>query len=237
MFRLAGERMEELGASFVITGEVVGQRPKSQMRFGLGVVEQDSGLKGYLLRPLSAKFLTPTMPETEGWVDREKLLGLHGRSRKPQMELAAEFGIKNYATPAGGCLLTDENFSRALRDLKKHGGLTNPGMRILSFGRQFRLSDTAKLTVGRNHAENEHLFKLRPEDDMLVKVTHHKGPVGVLSGDATDGNLELAARVVARYSDTDAGESVAVRIWSSEDDSREVTVVPFSSKEVKELAI
>ncbi|MCK4512037.1 hypothetical protein KAW64_09870, partial [bacterium] len=123
------------------------------------------------------------------------------------------------------------------RDLKKYGGLTNLGMRILSFGRQFRLSDTAKLTVGRNHAENERLFELRSEDDMLVKVIDHKGPVGVLSGKATDGNLELAARVVARYSDTDVGESVSVRVWSSEDDSREVTVVPFSSKEVKELAI
>lgn len=237
MFRLAGERMEELGASFVITGEVVGQRPKSQMRFGLGIVERDSGLGGRLLRPLSAKLLTPTVPETEGWVDREKLLGLHGRSRKPQMELAEKFGVKDYATPAGGCLLTDENFSRALKDLKKHERLTNDGMRILSFGRQFRLSDTAKLTVGRNHAENERLFKLRCEDDMLVKVIDHKGPVGVLSGNSTDENNKLASRVVARYADVDAGESVTVRIWSSEDDSREVTVVPFSSKEVKELAI
>ncbi len=237
MLRLAGERLEELGASFVITGEVVGQRPKSQMRFGLGVVERVSGLEGYLLRPLSAKLLPPTVPEIKGWVDREKLLGFHGRSRKPQMALAEEFGIKTYATPAGGCLLTDENFSRALRDLKEHGRLTHSGMRILSFGRQFRLSDTAKLIVGRNHTENTQLFRLRSEDDLLVKVMDHKGPVGVLSGDATDGDIELAARVVARYSDADAHESVTVRAWSSEDDSKKITVAPFSSKEVKELAI
>jgi tRNA U34 2-thiouridine synthase MnmA/TrmU len=237
MFRVAGERMEELGASFIVSGEVVGQRPKSQMRFGLGVVERESGLTGYLLRPLSAKLLAVTVPETEGWVDREKLLGLHGRSRKPQMELADGYGIRNYATPAGGCLLTDENFSRGLKDLKKHGRLTNPEIRILSFGRQFRLSDTAKLVVGRNHAENEHLFELRPDDDILVKVIGHKGPVGVLSGDATDRDLELAGGVVARYSDTDGNERVSVRVWSSEDDSREIYVVPFGSKEVKDLAI
>ncbi len=237
MFRIAGQRMEGLGASFAVTGEVVGQRPKSQMRFGLGAVERESGIEGYLLRPLSAKLLAATVPETEGWVDREKLLGIHGRSRKPQMELAEKYGIRNYATPAGGCLLADENFSRGLRDLKKHGRLTNPEIRILSFGRQFRLSDTAKLVVGRNHAENERLFEFRPEDSMLVKVTGHKGPVGVFSGDATDENLELAGRIVARYSDSEGSEPVTVRIWSSEDDSKDINVVPFASKEVKDLAI
>jgi len=237
MVRRASEKMEELGADFIVTGEVVGQRPKSQMRFGLGVVERESGIQGRLLRPLSAKLLSPTVPETEGWIDRERLLGLHGRTRKPQIELAEHYGIERYTSPAGGCLLTDENFARALKDVKNHGDLSTVDVRLISMGRQFRLSDTGKLIVGRNHAENERLFELETEGVLFVKCVEHKGPVGVFRGEATPENLEAAARVVSRYADTDDAETVRVRCWGANHEPREMTVEPLTSRRVKELAI
>jgi tRNA U34 2-thiouridine synthase MnmA/TrmU len=236
MVRRAGERMNELGASFIATGEVVGQRPKSQMRYGLEAVERESKLKGYLLRPLSAKLLPPTVPETEGWVDREKLLGLHGRTRKPQMELAERFGIEEYESPAGGCLLTDENFARAMRDLRDHEGLTDPAVRLLSIGRQFRLSERAKLAVGRNHAENERLFSLEFPGAIYVKVIGCKGPVGVISGSPSAADEELAGAVVARYADTGDAETVPVEIRRS-DAQHTVEVAPMASREVRKLAV
>jgi tRNA-specific 2-thiouridylase len=237
MVRRAATKMEELGASFVVTGEVVGQRPKSQMRFGLEVVERESRLKGYLLRPLSARLLSPTVPEESGWIDREKLLGLHGRTRKPQMELASEFGITHYASPAGGCLLTDENYSRGIRDLIDHGGLSVADVRLLSVGRQFRLSERAKLVVGRNHGENEALFGLAPPGSKLVKTVDKKGPVAVLAGEPNDEDFELAAGVVARYADTSKDEVVRVHIWTDDGSSTECNVTPLRPRSVRELAI
>ncbi len=237
MVRQAGERMESLGASFIVTGEVVGQRPKSQMRFGLEVVEHDSGLSGLLMRPLSAKLLAPTIPEKEGWIDRERLLGLHGRTRKPQLELARQYGITQYLSPAGGCLLTDENFARALKDLRAHGEVSVPTVRLLSVGRQFRISDRAKLSVGRNHAENEALFGLRPPGALFVKAVDRKGPVGVLQGDASDEDERLAGAVVARYADTPAGEAVLAQVWEEDGASREFEVVPLPPEKIRGLKI
>ncbi|MFH1502005.1 MAG: tRNA 4-thiouridine(8) synthase ThiI [Candidatus Eisenbacteria bacterium] len=237
MVRKASDRMGELGASFIVTGEVVGQRPKSQMRFGLDAVERESGLKGLLLRPLSAKLLAATTPETEGWVDRERLLGLHGRTRKPQMELAARFGITKFASPAGGCLLTDENYARVFRDLRDHEQLSLDSVRLLSVGRQFRLSDRAKLVVGRNHSENELLFQLKPESAVFLKTVDHKGPVAVLSGDPNEADVETAARLVSRYSDSPAGETTRVQVWSEGGGSREVEVVPLAPREARGFAV
>ncbi len=237
MVRRAAEKMKELGASFVVTGEVVGQRPKSQMRFGLEAVERESGLKGLLLRPMSAKLLAPTIPETEGWVDRERLLGLHGRTRKPQMELAQEFGITKFASPAGGCLLTDENYARVFRDLMEHGQMSLGSVRLLSVGRQFRLSDAAKLSVGRNHSENEALFELKPPGELFLKVVDHKGPVAVLGGSPGADDIETAAAIVARYSDAPAAEPVKVQVWDGAESGREVTVVPLTPRETRRFAV
>jgi tRNA-uridine 2-sulfurtransferase len=237
MVKSAGARLEDLGASFVVTGEVVGQRPKSQMRFGLDAVERESGLAGLLLRPLSAKLLKPTIPELEGWVDREKLLGLHGRTRKPQMELAERFGIETFASPAGGCLLTDENYARVFRDLRDHEQLSIPAVRMLSVGRQFRLSDAAKLSVGRNHAENEALFRLKSEGDLLLKAVDHKGPVGVMSGRPGPEDIEIAARIVARYADAPRGEPTRVQVWNEGSRESILEVVPFEPREARRYAV
>ena len=229
--------MKEQGAAFVVTGEVVGQRPKSQMRFGLEAVEREAGLRGLLLRPLSAKLLAPTIPETEGWVDRGRLLGLHGRTRKPQIELAERFGITTYASPAGGCLLTDENYARVFRDLRDHGQMSVPAVRMLSVGRQFRLSDEAKLSVGRNHSENEALFRLKPEEDLLLKALDHKGPVAVLAGTPGSEDTRVAARIVARYSDAPRDEVARVQMWNEATEPRVLEVLPFGPREARRYAI
>lgn len=237
MVRRAGQRLDELGASFIVTGEVVGQRPKSQMRFGLTAVERESGVKGLLLRPLSAKLLPATVPETEGWVDREKLLGLHGRSRRPQMELARQFGITTFASPAGGCLLTDENYARVFRDLRDRGEVTIESVRLIAVGRQFRLPAGSRLSVGRNHAENERLFDLRPEGALLLKTAGHKGPVGVMLGDGRPADVECAARIVARYSDAPRDAPARVQVWGTAGEMSELRVLPLPPREVRGYSI
>ena len=148
MFRLAAIVMEDMGASFLFSGEVLGQRPKSQTQNALNYVNKRSGLPGFILRPLSAKRLTPTSAEEQGMVNRDLLLDFSGRSRKPQMALAKEYGITKYPAPAGGCLLTDKGFSDRLRDLFAHQtSYDERDFEFLKYGRHFRLSDTAKAIV------------------------------------------------------------------------------------------
>jgi hypothetical protein len=152
------------------------------------------------------------------------------------MDLAERFGIDEYESPAGGCLLTDENYARAVLDLKEHEGLSEPGVRLLSLGRQFRLSERSKLTVGRNHSENERLFALDPPDALYVKAEDFKGPIGVVTGEPSDDDVELAASIVSRYADTSESDGVRVRVTSG-DESRRVTVVPLGPRDVREFAI
>ena len=154
LLKKAREYMPEIGASFVITGEVLGQRPMSQHRKALDMIERESGLEGLILRPLSAKLLPPTMPEKIGVVDREKLLKISGRSRKTQIELAREFSIIDYPCPAGGCLLTDKNFAAKMRDAMARSDIKAHDIPILKIGRHLRLTDEFKLIVGRNEVEN-----------------------------------------------------------------------------------
>src|SRR3989338_4964119 len=155
MFKIAKRYMEELGAGFVVTGEVLGQRPMSQMKRPLSLIETDSGLEGLLLRPLSAKLLEPTLPELLGIVDRERMLRIAGRSRHEQIELAAVNRISGYSTPAGGCLLTDEQFARKAKDLFEHEERpTTKDMELLAIGRHFRLGPRTKVILGRNELEN-----------------------------------------------------------------------------------
>lgn len=236
MVRRALAKMEELGASFVVTGEVVGQRPKSQMRFGLEAVERESAAAGLLLRPLSAKLLPPTIPEQRGWVDREKLLDLHGRTRKPQFEFARSCGLERFKSPAGGCLLADENYSRALRDLRDHGQLSVGAVRLLKTGRQFRISERAKLVVGRNQAENATLSELTPEGDLALRAIDRKGPVAVLAGGASDEDARTAAAIVASYADAGPSDEVRVQLRGG-GRALEVTVAPLPRDQVRAFAI
>ncbi|MCQ9206680.1 MAG: hypothetical protein NG740_02205 [Omnitrophica bacterium] len=210
-FKKAAEYMRSTGASFVFTGEILGQRPMSQRRDAMQTIERDSGLSGLIVRPLSAKLLEPTAPEKTGLVDREKLLSIKGRSRKPQIRLAKEFGINDYPCPAGGCLLTDPGFAARIRDLMKHTpSFTTNDVQILKTGRHFRLTDKAKLAVGRNEKENNRLTELAQENDTLLFPKDTTGPTALLRGTSDEKTLLLSASIVARYSDSNPNEPLDI---------------------------
>jgi len=198
MFEVAKRVMEEWGASFLISGEVLGQRPMSQNSDSLQKVLNLSNCEGLLLRPLSAKALTPTIPETQGWVDREKLENINGRNRERQMELAEQFGLKDYEAPGGGCLLTDENFSNKIRDFIAHDTFSVEDIPTLKYGRQLRLPEGAKLIIGRNAEDNAVLEAI--ENSKFIHIhTELVGPHAMLSRIATDNDKTLAAKLVLAY--------------------------------------
>jgi hypothetical protein len=212
MLTKARELMATYGASFLITGEVLGQRPMSQRRDTLRVIERDSGCTGLLLRPLCAKLMNPTEAELEGLVDRERLYGFSGRSRRQQKLLAKELGITDYPTPAGGCMLTDVNLASRIRHF--HDGLFSFGQqeriaddfRLLVIGRQFKLGEDVWFILGRNERENQQLTALRGPDDWLLWMPERSGPLGLLRygglkvADAREGEvLRSLAGIVVRY--------------------------------------
>ncbi|RLB76373.1 MAG: tRNA 4-thiouridine(8) synthase ThiI, partial [Deltaproteobacteria bacterium] len=212
MCKVAGQLMDKEGASFVITGEVLGQRPMSQNKQSLMLVAKDSGLDRLLLRPLSAKHLPITIPEEEGWVDRELLLDFKGRSRKPQMELAEKLGIRDYPSPAGGCLLTEEVFARRLKDLISQDQLlTKKRIEMLKLGRHFRFGPKTRAVVGRNERENQILKTLMDKEDVLLQCQSIPGPVVVVWGEYDANLLKTTAELTAAYSDSRTSEQVAVR--------------------------
>ncbi len=209
MIREAGAIMAAEGFDLVFTGEVLGQRPMSQNRGSLNLIARDSGIAERLLRPLSAKALKATQPEVLGRVDRERLLNLSGRGRKRQIALAEEYGIKRYPAPAGGCLLTDPGYARRLKELLgRVGEATRQELELLKWGRQFRLPGGAKAVVGRIQRENEALLSLKTPADFLVKVEKYPGPLVLVSGPASDADLEEAAGLAAAYSDAPEGTPV-----------------------------
>jgi tRNA-specific 2-thiouridylase len=224
MIRIMGEMLQEEGASFVITGEVVGQRPMSQNIKALSIVECESGLQGLVLRPLSAKRLQPTIPEKRGWIDREKMMGVSGRSRKPQMELAEKLHIKEYPSPAGGCLLTDEVFSRRLKDLLSvKPDFELKEIELLKVGRHFRLGPNTKLVVGRNKKENQVIHALWKESDLLLSTMSVPGPTVLVSGDVSHELADLAASMTVSYSDAKNDELTEVSLKGQGMDEERMT--------------
>ncbi len=209
-FRKAKEVMNQVGASFVITGEVLGQRPMSQHKRQMDIIERESGLEGFVVRPLSAKLLPPTIPEKMGWINREHLLNIEGRSRRIQISLAKEFGINDYPCVAGGCLLTDAGFARKIRDLIKHDELNLPNIQLLKAGRYFRLSKEAKLVVGREEGENELLGRLTQDNDYFFTPVHINGPSAIGRGLFNPDLIELSCKIVARYCDREGNNYVEI---------------------------
>ncbi|MGD0994748.1 MAG: hypothetical protein ABR909_04390 [Candidatus Bathyarchaeia archaeon] len=206
MIKKAKKYAKEIGADFLFTGEVLGERPKSQHYPALRVIEEEAGLKGELLRPLSAKLLPETVAEKKGLVDRAKLVNIQGRSRKPQFELAREFGIKSYPSPAGGCLLTCEEYSKKLRDLfanKKRVSMAD--VALLRVGRHFRLAKN-KIIVGRNEAENKLLTVRKTKSEYYFELPEIVGPITILQGPKTKKAIETAAKLTAYYSDAKTGK-------------------------------
>jgi len=197
----AREYLKEEGASFIITGEVLGQRPMSQRSDTLRIIERDSGTEGILLRPLSAKHLKPTFPEEQGWVDRKKLFDFKGRGRKPQMMLANHLGIKEYPTPAGGCLLTDSQLSTRIRWLfDNHTDVAVEDVLLTKVGRHFALTEKTLLIVGRLKEENESIAELSRRGDILLELLKNPGPLSLLRGSFTPEVLKVAASITVRYS-------------------------------------
>lgn len=213
MFRKAGEIMEAEGYDFLFSGEVLGQRPFSQNRQALEQVARASGFPDRIVRPLSALRLPPTGPEQSGLVDRKRLLGLMGRSRKPQMELARQWGITKFPSPAGGCLLTDPAFSARLRDLfEREQDWDLRDLYLLSVGRHLRLTPYRKVVVGRNHNENEKLASLARDQDAQLTAVDYPGPLALVPHGGPREVLEKAASVCLRYSDAPASGTHAVLI-------------------------
>jgi tRNA-specific 2-thiouridylase len=230
MFAVAKRIMEAEGASFLISGEVMGQRPMSQNKDALQTVLDESNCNGLLLRPLSAKMLTPTIAEINGWVDREKLEGITGRSRDRQMQLASEIGLDDFESPGGGCLLTDEHFGKKMFDFIKYDKFEVKDILVMKYGRHFRLSDGAKLVVGRNKEENEHLRKIDNDKYSHLSTVGIMGPHSLLSKNATESDKALAAKIILTYCKTKTDESYIVSI-----DELKISSSPFASRDETRL--
>jgi tRNA U34 2-thiouridine synthase MnmA/TrmU len=229
----AREFADKHNFDFIITGEVVGQRPKSQRAATLPIIARESGAEDVLLRPLCAKNLLPTKPEREGWVDREKLYGFSGRSRKPQVELATKFGFTDWAQPAGGCcFLTDESYSRKLADLWGARGERRyelDDIMLLKVGRHVRPEPHYKLIVGREEGENNFLEGYR-RDFAHIRMVSHNGPLILVDGTPSDDDLVRAAQIAGRFSQGREADSITVEIVNKTGVARQVTVVPMRSE-------
>lgn len=202
MVKKAWEMKEAMGFHFLFTGEVVGERPMSQRRDTMPLIQREAGVQGWLLRPLSAKILPPTEPELRGWVDRQRLVGISGRSRRPQMAMAAGFGIQDYPSPAGGCcFLTDVSYAQKLKDLWDHRGekrYTLDDILLLKAGRHLRPDSRFKVIVGRDESENGFLAGFR-QGRVMLQAQNVPGPLALVEGELDDAALTLACRLVARF--------------------------------------
>jgi len=214
MLKHARQFMEMVGADFLVTGEVLGQRPMSQRKDMLYHIDKDAGVTDMVLRPLCARLLRETIAEQRGIVDRGRLFSFNGRSRKPQMALAMEFGLDAYPAPAGGCLLTEPNYAFRLKELFEHA--PSPSMKdidLLRVGRHFRYSPRFKIIVGRDRAENDVIEALAQEGDYLLRVEGCGSPMTLVPGNVTAESLRYAASVCARYSDEKYLGEVAVSVF------------------------
>jgi tRNA U34 2-thiouridine synthase MnmA/TrmU len=238
MFRLAGAVMHERGFDFLFSGEVLGQRPMSQVKTSLRYVEKHSGMDGYILRPLSAKLLPETIPEQQGLVDRGRLLDIRGRGRRDQIALARRFGIADYPAPAGGCLLTDKGFSARLKDLFDHSlDFTEADVGLLRCGRHFRLTPETKLVIGRTEKDNENILQHHePLRHVVLDVRDHPSPTGLLSGAADESAIALAASICVGYSKAPKLAPVDV-VVQGPDGERTVQATGIAPDDVRRLMI
>jgi tRNA U34 2-thiouridine synthase MnmA/TrmU len=229
--------MEENDFDFIITGEVMGQRPMSQRKDLLPVVVRESGADDLLVRPLCAKNLAATLPEREGWIDREKMKGFSGRNRKPQMALAKEYGFEDYATPAGGCcFLTDKSYSDKLVDLwqarnKKEYELDD--IMLLKVGRHLRPAPHYKLIVSREDGENKFLQGYKKRFG-FIEIKSHNGPLTLIDGELSDEDLKLASRIAARFSQGREADSVTVRTKTKDGEEKQFDITPMPASEIKQ---
>ena len=207
MIRSAKELMEKVGAKFIISGEVVGQRPMSQRLPALNCVNKLSQANDIVLRPLSAKLLPPTLPEKEGWIDRNKLLDISGRDRKRQLELAKKFGLEHYESPAGGCLLTDGNFAKRLKDFVKTLILTTKDIEILKVGRHINY-EGYKIIISRNEKENPILKNYQGSQFLKMFPDNFPGPIGLIQNNAPGNIKQKAVDFMISYTKFEEGDII-----------------------------
>lgn len=233
MLRKCNDLLESYKADFVITGEVLGQRPMSQTEKPLKIVHNLSDLNGLLLRPLSAKLLQPSIPEINGWVDREKLYGISGRGRKIQYELAEKYGIKNVPSPAGGCLLTDRNYSEKLKQIRKDNYLYDVALlEAMKFGRVFRIKECCYVVCGRNSYENNKLNNYYSKFAKLVikDTSSNPGPTVLLFSEKVDDEIkEICMKIFLIFSRTRGLESTMIDINNKLEEQEIFDVNEFKS--------
>lgn len=235
MVNKAKQWMRENDFDFIITGEVIGQRPMSQRKHTMPIIAAESGADDLLMRPLCARNLPPTLPEREGWVDRERLFGFSGRSRKPQMALAKELGLTDYAQPAGGCcFLTDESYSLKLVDLWKARGTRDyelDDVMLLKVGRHIRPRPHFKLIVAREDGESQFMSGYKKEYRSM-NCASHRGPLVLIDGTPNEDDLLLAAQITARYGQGREEAQVQVTLRDTSGAEREVSVVPLQPEQI-----
>ncbi len=236
MVQKAMQWMRENHFDFVITGEVVGQRPMSQRRETMPIVQKESGIEDLLLRPLCALNLPETLPEREGWVDRDKLLDLSGRNRKPQMALAQKFGFDDFAQPAGGCcFLTDASYSSKLQDMWQHRPTRDYSLDdiiLLKVGRHLRPKDNFKMIIARDSGETRYLQGYKKQFHYL-SMTSHGGPLTLMEGDLEPGDIELAAQIAARFGQGRDADRVEFSVGNGNDEAYSISVTPMAADQIK----
>lgn len=225
MFSHAFSLLESEGASFVISGEVLGQRPKSQRAEALLQVEKLCNAQGLVVRPMSAKLLPMTIPEQKGWIDRERLLDIHGRGRERQLKMVEEYGIKNYAKPGGGCLLTDTSIANKIKDLQSHREIVFEDMEMVKYGRYFILPNGGRCVIARNEEENQKLSFKHPKMSK-IELLNCLGPLGLVEKDSSQEDKEMAIALTLTYGKTEMDKSYKVHF-----EGKEVEMKPFVSKE------
>jgi tRNA U34 2-thiouridine synthase MnmA/TrmU len=235
MLKKVKEYAKEIGAKFIFTGEVLNERPMSQHKSALDLIEKEAGLEAKILRPLSAQLLPETEAEKNGWVDRNKLLAIKGRSRKPQIALAREYGIDDYPCPSGGCLLTYKGFANKVKDLFEHKeSVTLKDIHFLKAGRHFRFGKN-KIIVGKNEKENEILLRLNKKD-YFFEVPNYGSPITILQGEKTKEAITFAAVLTATYSDAKDENEVLVK-YGQTNLSNEITVTPLNKQEIDDFRV
>ena len=231
MFRIAKNLLDEVGASFLISGEVVGQRPMSQNKDALNSVLNLGNIEGLLVRPLSAKLLKPTIPEINGWIDRNKLLDISGRSRITQIKLAKKYNLENYESPAGGCLLTDKNFANKIKDFVNYDKLTVSDIDLLKFGRHFRLKNGAKLVVGKNHDDNLALKKIKSDKFDSLEAFGVSSPYSWISKNSNSEDFEFALRILLTYTKAEVWKKYKI----IKNNQQEFWAKPFDNKKTCQI--
>ncbi len=237
MLKEAKRVMEEKKADFVITGEVLGERPMSQRKDALNIIKKKSSLGGHLLRPLSAKLLDVTEPEKKGIVKREKLLAIEGRSRKKQLALAKKYGINKYFTPAGGCLLTYPSFAKKVKDLIKRDELSEDNITLLKYGRHFRLDDSTRVIIGRDEEDNKKIVSLKKKKDIILRLKDEAGPYGLLRGKTTKENIGKAAELVISHSKAKKQPEIKVEFWKNSKKKELMEAKPIGREKIDKIRV